>query len=78
MYLKANFELSLLCYFFVETFCLCYFFKLFTTLPRGPKKKIFSRVVGNDIRMPFWSKASIMTSLVVNYLLASVDNIQWR
>ena len=25
------------------------FFKLFTTLPRGPKKKIFSRVVGNDI-----------------------------
>ena len=34
---------------FVETFCLCYFFKLFATLPRGPRKKIFSSAVGKDI-----------------------------
>ena len=26
-YLKANFKLSLLCYSFVETFCLCYFLR---------------------------------------------------
>ena len=26
-YLKANFELSLPCYLFVETFCLCYFLR---------------------------------------------------
>ena len=72
---------SLLCYFFVETFCLCYFLS-FLQLYLADLKRRFVAVrwgmILQNKRMPFWSKASIMTSLVVNYLLASVDNIQWR